>query len=243
MVELGTNSMSGMQHNNRIINTATGRSGTMALALLGQLLEFPSHHQHTSYAGKEGDCIPFDLNNWPTKVDKYLKKVAAKLPQGDYFNSDWGVGWIMYPMHKTWPDIKWMITVRNPQDTANSLRRIRWKHEAERIDVNYYGMFWHSYYSWILKQVMEMNPRPYYVDFDKLVSGEYDAAIYKLFGFDITDSLSLNRLQKMRRHWTQKHNATRGIYPVHDLMPSLVKQCEELKTQLMVECKTLRGET
>jgi len=211
----------------RVINISTPRSGTMSIQRFGALLGVPSYHQHLSFTTKEAHLIPYNLDDWPEAVKEHLKKIEAKLPNGNYLNSDWGVGWLMYPIHKTWPDIAWLITVRDPIENANSLRRIRHKTEPAKYSVKFYGRNWHHYYEFITEQAKRMDPPPYCLEFDRLVKGEYIGFLCGLFG--------KKENEQLRAHWAKKINSL-GRYPVHALDASFLLDCHALRQRLKEVC-------
>ncbi len=218
------------------VNVALGRSGTKSLYWFFSQLGINSHHQNLSLYSREGDIIPYDMKNIPKKIIAHVDLFSQRIPDPNaknYFNSDWAASPIMLPLHQLKPNIKFLITVRDPISAANSLRRIRMKDDHPAYHIDYFVDAWLRLYTLILNQSELITPKPTLLKFGDLISGKYDNFLLKLFNLKTTGP---NKLIA-DVHWAKKVNSL-GKYKTDKPSPSLLRKCSTLIKKLEAVCTT-----
>lgn len=221
-----------------LINTSMPRSGTLALCRFYLLFGIDSRHQDMSCIRRESDFVKYNLDYWPLFINDYLKKMETKEelknPENNYFNSDWAVCCAMYPLFKVYKHIRFMVTIRHITDTCNSLRRLRWKDYHPNIDINIFAEAYINIYEFIYEQCERIEPKPYLLQFNKLVNNIYNRKLLKLFDIPASEK----NIRKADKHWEYKHNCV-GDYEKQNIRKDLLDKYYLIKNKLEDLCQPL----
>jgi len=154
---------------------------------------------------------------------------------GHFFVSTWAAAEIMYLISQKYPQIEWIIVMRDIKRVANSIRRYIWKpRRMDKVDADFIAFTYINVYQFILKQVYRMKVKPYFLDFEDMVSGRKNNALFELFNIDATEKM----VRDAQKHWLKKHN-TVGEYTINQIDLGIVLFANDIRKNLMGVCRCL----
>ena len=223
----------------KLINTGMARSATLCFAQFFKKQGINATHQGISgICGSEHKLFPYDLDNWPRNVINYLsnnKKFQYFLKKDmPTVESNWTTGWILYPIHKTYPEIQFSIIIRDIEQQANSLRVYR-KRGAERRgnkyidDPNFFANKWLDYYRFVLEHLKRIKSEVFILHFHKYIAGEYNTFLRSLFDIPATPE---NDREMNRIIFEKKPNCNKQPYQIKEISKELKFQAKDLIKRL-----------
>ena len=234
--------------NSQIIATSMPRSGTFAFAEFFKKMGVNAYNQrdtrnttHKHFFNYTKNTYSFMQYNLDDPLDEVLDTVnQIGLPldfasHKHYAVANWAVAEIMYLLSKKYPQIEWIIIIRNIQDVSNSLRRYLYKpNRMDKIDVDYLALTYISVYQFLLKQAKKMKRPPYLLSFNDMVNNRKSKELLGLFELPFDEQ----RKEKAKTHWSKKHNSL-GEYSIHKVSYDLYQLADSIYYKLRNVCRNL----
>ena len=148
---------------------------------LFKLFGIPSGHQ-LCLPGT-GKMNPFNPLRPPMYAQGHIQDKAESIKPG--FEANWALAHYIYGISQKIPHVVWLLIVRDPKGACNSLANFNiadWRGADILETTNCYNETWAS----ILRQVLLMPVKPYWLDFDRYIRGWYIAPLFSLFDIPLT---------------------------------------------------------
>jgi hypothetical protein len=156
-----------------------------------------------------------DITN---RVSEFVDLFPSSMGCGDNWAAvGWGLGMVMLPMSVK-HGYEWMIVLRNPEDSINSLSFYR------KFTIECCTKKWLQYHMFLLKQIECLLIKPKILDFDVLTTGGYDDMLLEKFG-----------TRKTRHTWNVKHNNI-GVYE-NEKLGVMLDICNSIADVIKKVCK------
>lgn len=175
-----------------VILVGAWRSGTMSMTLFFQTFGIDSYHEYT-YLQLEGmklhDNYTEDLYKiFPKKDIEFMENVTE--PR---FEASFRLSFFMYSLSKKFPEIEWLLMMRDPKETCNSFKKLcndTRKNQPDGIEKynkieNWVNCYTEIYLT-IIRQVQLMDKKPKWLDFKKYTEGKYVKQLFELFDIPYT---------------------------------------------------------
>lgn len=189
----------------KVVLAAFARSGTRGITQFCLLYGIQAKHQAFPFPDETG-C--YDIMNPPKVVTEYVQQKNLM-----DFEACWNFSYIIYQMQKANPEVEFLIMIRNPKDTCNSM--LHFFHQAARDHIHYnHDMHpeatldtcankYNELYIMLIRQILAMNPRPRLLKFENYIQGKYTKPLLDLFGIEKSEE----NLEKAREFMTHKVNS------------------------------------
>jgi len=198
----------------------------------------PEHKHFFNYSRGERWIIQYNLDNPLDEVKSAVDKMQLPIDlpvDSHFFVSTWAIAEVIYLVSQRFPQIEWIITMRNIQDTSNSVRRYLWKPDRmDKVDVDFLALTYINIYQFILKQARKMTVPPYFLDFDDMVGNRKSKELLDLFGLEFNEK----RQRIAEKVWRTKHNSY-GEYKVNKVDIDYLILADELRNNLRKVCRCL----
>lgn len=223
-----------------MIQIATGfpRMGSNSLYRFFEHACISSHHEPFAYCGDCDNWLnrprirEYDLDGEPPPSAAEFVELwpsnTKHFKTDTFFIADWNYSQILYAMQQAYPEIQWLIILRDPESQINSLRNYR-----KYPKVRHILMKWLELWSFIIEQLHRMEPRPKYLEFEKMVEGYYDRRLLNHFPIEDKDLY----VQAGQYTWKYKHNGG-GEYVNQSIEP-FGKVCQAMMNTVREMCEEL----
>ena len=151
----------------QVILVGYARSGTASIART--LFHMGLEHSVHEALPRPGDIPPYDIFNPPPAVPMFLEWKNFWLN----FESNWEYSKWMYVIQQKCPDISFWIMLRDPVFACNSMVLHALKIHRRHYSIKLCARKYDEIYSFMIEQIIHMNPRPKWLSFEKYVKGEY----------------------------------------------------------------------
>jgi hypothetical protein len=181
------------------------RTATKGIAMLARWLGVRSIHEGNGtykfthsrhYAFHRTDYSLDPLPKWTATWIKIMEEEGyhdVYYDEDNYLHSAWGRSFVMYALSKRYPFLDFIISFRGIGDVANSWHFkecLRKGQVTPKYDVNDgYAVAWLNIYKWLVTQAQQMDRKPYLLDFERYIRGEYLEWFCNLFEVDYDSSV------------------------------------------------------
>jgi len=182
----------------------------------------------------ESRYAEYDIFDPPDNVKIVLEARKALLDSVEsYIEIDWASSMIMYALSQICPEVRFLILIRDPYDCCNSLLRFR---KDRTLDAHIFA--WQAIYSFICRQVENMQHKPFFIDLGKYAKGEYCELLLRLFGLCVLDTEreDWDKLAKLTAHVKQKINS-QNEYEKMNLPEAEYEKCMAIWQRLEAVCE------
>lgn len=218
----------------KYIYVSTPRTATKALAKFFQLYGVDSVHQSrplpfNHFRLNFDTLLHYDLNNIPSSICDFVKNKKYH-----DFEACWELFYFMYACSFFNEETQFLVGIRDPYYVCNSYRSFRmiWHSDQEKRPLEYWARVYKTTYEFIIEQSEKMIIKPRWLDFTKLVSGEYTE---KLFGLHNIEPSEENFI-KAQNFFRNPVNS-RGMYKEED--SESFKECRQVIEELKGLCHEL----
>jgi len=171
--------------------------------------------------------IPYDCNEFPEWVNKWISETEnqglndyMKL-DGHFIHVSWIRSLMMYALSKTYPEVQFLIILRNPEDIIGAWFNIIGTTGPE-VTIRSYVQTVLNIYHFLWEQADLMEKKPIVMDYDKFIQGEYIKEIFNMF--DIENSLenyhtaqSVIQKNRLKNYTSEKIDVDQIKYFEHKL--------------------------
>lgn len=170
--------------NRNIVCIAQSRSGT------GSICEFFAKLGVWAYHELPAGDMNIGLNNFVTLLS--MNRPSFILDNASGF-------FLVKKIEAMFPDTRFMIMIRDPVATCNSQRHTL----RNTIDPRYTDDLYHYVGGWIrtyyklCEQVEMMNHKPFFVEFERYIKGEYNSLFLKIFDIPETSQIQFEMLRHL----------------------------------------------
>lgn len=196
---------------------------------------------HTPYVilGQDCDFPNYDIDNY---VDEGNKVGALKqfLAGDQVFISLWDGFWVMQQMEQAYPELKFIVGIRDAITAANAMRNFKLaqqQSEPQRYgnivvpSVNEFLKFWIRLYQFVAKQAKQMKQQPMLFSYERYIRGEYNQFLLDLLGLPKS---KLAIIEEYRKAEQKLGEVKELIKPA----PKLVKQAKDVLGELEADLRT-----
>ena len=205
--------------NRNIVCIAQSRSGTGSICQFFAKLGVWSYHELPAADLKDG-------------LDNFVSLLLMNRPS---FILDNASGFMLMKKIETiLPETRFMVMIRDPVTTCNSQRHTLRTTIDPRYtdDLYHYTDGWIRTYHQLYKQIEVMNHKPFFVEFEKYITGAYNSLFLRIFGIKETPQLQF----EMLRHLLTRIN-TNYKYDKVWIGDNRYKICMDIWDRLEMLCK------
>jgi hypothetical protein len=158
------------------------RTGTTGTSKFFNLFGIKSHHQKLNPGPRHNKKFNFlDPPKWA--ADYINQKTKAVIDSGIGYESNWELRHYLYGIARACPEVKFIISIRDPQRTVSSLKAYNRKDAKSGDLVKLYSDTYQS----LFDQSIYFPNRVFWMSFEDYAKGKYIVPFFNLFGIDPND--------------------------------------------------------
>ena len=216
----------------QVILVGYTRSGTASIArtLFHMGLKDSVHESKP----RPGDIPIYDIFNPPPAVPMFLEWKNFWLN----FDSNWEYSKWMYVIQQKYPHINFWIMLRDPVFACNSMVLHALKVHARHYSIDLCARKYDEVYSFMIEQIIHMNPKPKRLSFEKYVKGGYTEKFIEYF--NLPEEKARKEAKRMLKIKMNSH----GDYIIQDTprqqnVGSILEKCQMMRRIIESLCEEL----